>query len=45
MFFDTEKLSVGVNMFPENSNTFETMNLIVSEHTTLHGENIIFEEG
>ncbi len=39
MFFDTKKLSVGVNMFPENSNTLETMNL------TVHGENIIFEEG
>ena len=32
MFFDTKKLSVGVNMFPENSNTLETLNL------TVHGE-------
>lgn len=39
MFFDTKKLSVGVNMFPENFNTLETMNL------TVHGENMIFEEG
>ncbi|MGN1044319.1 MAG: DUF859 family phage minor structural protein [Acutalibacteraceae bacterium] len=39
MFFDTKKLSVGVNMFPENSNTLETMNL------TVHGETMIFEEG
>mgnify|MGYP001129077133 CR=1 FL=1 len=39
MFFDTKKLSVGVNMFPENSNTLETLNLIVN------GESVIFEEG
>ena len=45
MFFDTKKLSVGVNKFPENSNTLETMNLIVSEQTTLHGEVMTFEEG
>lgn len=39
MFFDTKKRSVGVNMFPENSNTLETLNL------TVHGETMIFEEG
>lgn len=39
MFFDTKKLSVGVNMFPENSNTLETLNL------TVNGESMIFEEG
>lgn len=45
MFFDTKKLSVGINMFPVNSNTFETLNLTVSNLATIRGENIVFEEG
>jgi hypothetical protein len=40
MFFDTEKLSIGVNCFPENSESFE-----VGGGTVLNGEKMIFESG
>jgi hypothetical protein len=37
MFFDTNKISVGVNQFPTNDNSFETANLNVSETSTFNG--------
>ena len=34
MFFDVDKISVGVNKFPQNNNSFETDNMY------LNGKNI-----
>jgi hypothetical protein len=36
MFFDTNKISVGVNTFPANSNSFETQNLYVNGKSILN---------
>lgn len=45
VFFDNQKLSVGINKFPAGSNILETTNLLVDGNTSLKGENMIFEAG
>lgn len=45
LFFDTKKLSVGINKFPAGSNILETTNLLVDGNTSLGGENMVFEAG